>query len=301
VQKLSTARAVDRTQSASRSKPKQEALVLVTAAPKVYSYLDYREFLLAYYEHRKKISKGFSYRVFSRMAGMNTLTYMKRIIDGERSLSEMQISPVATACRLSEEESRYFAALVRWNQATSDSERSMLWDKVLEAASKDHLSEFDQPHLRVITKWYILAVLEMIQLKDFKPDADWIAKRFRWKLTSAEIQEAVTALKGAGLVTESGGRFTATHKVLLKKKNLPCDLTRMLHMDLLRRILESIDQMRFDERHISSSMLCIKKENIPKLKEEIRKFQIRILQTLSADGDGDDVVQLFTAIFPMTK
>jgi len=52
----------------------------------VYAYLDYRAFLRDYYAERKAASRAFSYRAFSKRAGVSAPNYLKLVIDGKRSL-----------------------------------------------------------------------------------------------------------------------------------------------------------------------------------------------------------------------
>lgn len=51
----------------------------------VYGYLDYRAFLADLYTAKK--ARGFSYRSFSRRAGLSSPNYLKLVIDGQRNLS----------------------------------------------------------------------------------------------------------------------------------------------------------------------------------------------------------------------
>jgi uncharacterized protein (TIGR02147 family) len=52
----------------------------------VYRYLDYRAFLRDFYEAKKAKSRTFSYRAFSKRAGVASPNYLKLVIEGQRSL-----------------------------------------------------------------------------------------------------------------------------------------------------------------------------------------------------------------------
>ena len=81
----------------------------------VFRYLDYRRFLADYYRARK--ARGFSYRAFSRAAGLGAPNYLKLVIDGQRNLTAAMAARFAHACGLSGEGADYFAQLVEFNQA----------------------------------------------------------------------------------------------------------------------------------------------------------------------------------------
>src|SRR5688572_29452348 len=52
--------------------------------PDLYGYLDHRVYLRDEYAARKAEKRGFSFRAFSRRAGLQSPNHLKRVIDGER-------------------------------------------------------------------------------------------------------------------------------------------------------------------------------------------------------------------------
>src|ERR1700755_1809203 len=90
----------------------------------VFAYLDFRAFLRDHYAARKASGRGFSYRSFSRKAGLKSPNYLKLVIDGERNLSPDMAERFARACGLKDDEQRYFVDLVAFGQAATLSERN---------------------------------------------------------------------------------------------------------------------------------------------------------------------------------
>src|SRR5689334_2694110 len=88
----------------------------------VFRYLDYRRYLADYY--RAKKSKGFSYRAFSRAAGLGAPNYLKLVIAGQRNLTAAMAERFAAACGLSGEAGDYFTQLVEFNQARKVEQRN---------------------------------------------------------------------------------------------------------------------------------------------------------------------------------
>src|SRR6187549_2774321 len=81
----------------------------------VFRYLDYRAFLADYYKARK--GRGFSYRAFSRAAGLGAPNYLKLVIAGQRNLTQATAERFASTCGLQGDAAEYFARLVAFNQA----------------------------------------------------------------------------------------------------------------------------------------------------------------------------------------
>ena len=75
----------------------------------VFRYLDYRAFLAEYYRVRKL--RGFSYRAFSRRAGLAAPNYLKLVIEAKRNLTADMATCFADACGLHGEGADYFCEL----------------------------------------------------------------------------------------------------------------------------------------------------------------------------------------------
>lgn len=73
----------------------------------VFEFYDYRKFMRAFYEERKRTSV-FSWREFSRLAGFSSPNYMKVVCDGKSRLSKAGVVRVASAMGLVEYEKRIF-------------------------------------------------------------------------------------------------------------------------------------------------------------------------------------------------
>ena len=54
--------------------------------PSVYEYLDYRQFLRDHFAASKKAKPQYSFRYFSRRAGLSSSNFLKLVMDGKRNL-----------------------------------------------------------------------------------------------------------------------------------------------------------------------------------------------------------------------
>ena len=88
----------------------------------IYDYLDYRRFLRDAFEEKKNTLQGFSYRTFSRSAGIVSPSFLKLVMDGKRNLTPSSIRKFARGFRLKPDEAEYFENLVLYNQAADEEE-----------------------------------------------------------------------------------------------------------------------------------------------------------------------------------
>ena len=55
--------------------------------PNIFNYMNYRDYLLAFYHEKKAIDKGFSYQVMAEHAGFRSKSFIKLVIDGKKNLA----------------------------------------------------------------------------------------------------------------------------------------------------------------------------------------------------------------------
>lgn len=97
--------------------------------PDLFNYLDYRHFLRDWLAAAKK-HYGFSYRVFSRRAGLKSPSLYKMVMDGERDLIEGSLHKFLEGLSLSAKEKEYFATLVLYNQARTEDHKQRYLGKI---------------------------------------------------------------------------------------------------------------------------------------------------------------------------
>ncbi|MEN0059555.1 MAG: hypothetical protein AAGB31_12020, partial [Bdellovibrio sp.] len=52
--------------------------------PCIYNHSNSRDYLLAYYKHKKEMLPGFSYEAWAQELGYKSRSYLKMIVSGER-------------------------------------------------------------------------------------------------------------------------------------------------------------------------------------------------------------------------
>src|SRR5690606_25964073 len=99
--------------------------------PGIFRYSDYRLFLADHYAYAKEHEYGFSFRVFSKRAGISSSNYLKLVIGGKRNLSPSMASQFAKACGLQGTAADFFCELVAYNQAETSAERNRHYERLV--------------------------------------------------------------------------------------------------------------------------------------------------------------------------
>lgn len=146
----------------------------------------------------------------ARKIGLNSPDYFTLILKGKRPLVAAAAGQLAAVLDLSGKEQRYFLALVAWNQAKTPVEKESSWKKVLvQAPTRSH--PLNDAESQIFSNWFVLSLYEMVSLSDFQADPDWIAKKYRRKITAKDAALGLELLEKLALIerTEDPGAFAA--------------------------------------------------------------------------------------------
>jgi uncharacterized protein (TIGR02147 family) len=276
-----------------------------TAAPPdidVFAYLDYRAFLRDFYQARKAKGRGFSYRSFSRKAGLKSPNYLKLVIDGERNLSAEMAERFATACGLGDDEGRYFADLVAFNQAQNLAERNKHYARLTGFQRYRLAHKLDLAHAAYYSAWFMPAIRELAARKDFVDDPDWIASQLVPPITALEAERSLQVLLELGLLVRGADGTIEQRDVLLSTG----PETRGLHIaayhrGMMQRAMEAIDLVRPEERDISSLTLCLGESGLRAFKQRVQRFRRELLELSALEDDAEQVVQVNFQLFPLSR
>jgi uncharacterized protein (TIGR02147 family) len=275
--------------------------VTISALLDVFSYESYRQLLGDYYARKKETQPSFSYRAFARRTGFRAPNHLKRVIEGERSLSRESGQKYAAAMGLDVEEQEYFLTLVEREHAPSPEEEAKLTERVLALRRYRSARRLDEAYVEYHRHWFIPAIFEMIGCKGFCPDPRWIAPRMRPPISEMEAARALAALKDMHLVEEKDGCLIPTDPILTTGAEARRQSIADYHRVMIESAKASIDLIPSEERDISALTLCVTEGKLQLIKERIQAFRKELLSFTAETTDGEQVVQLNMQLFPLTK
>jgi uncharacterized protein (TIGR02147 family) len=268
----------------------------------VFEYLDYRAFLGDFYNQRKRLGRGFSFRAFSRRAGLKSPNYLKLVIDGGRNLSPQMAERFAEACGLAGDAVRYFVDLVAFNQAGTSAEREKQYAKLTGFRRYRQAHKLDVAHAAYYSAWYMPAIRELCASADFRGDPEWIARQMVPPITRAEANRALETLLELGLLSRGAdGRFAQTESLVSTGAETRGLHIASYHRGMMERAMASIDLVPALERDISSLTLCLSPGGLHLLKERVQRFRRELLELSAREQDPEQVVQLNFQLFPLTR
>lgn len=266
----------------------------------LYEYRDYRAFLRDFYE-RAKQKRGFSYRAFSRSAGLSSPNYLKLVIEGDRNLSERMAERFASACGLDDEQSRFFTTLVEHNQAKDSDTKLRAEQKLYEFSRFRKVHRMRSELTDYYTTWYVPVVRELASRSDFEADPKWVARQVRPRISVSQARKALSILQRTGMLIEENGTWTQSDPLVSTPHEIPLPAIAAFHRSMMDMASQAIDNVEREERDISSVTMCVPRAQVPAIKARIQEFRRELLK-LSATGENpEQVVQLNMQFFPLSK
>lgn len=277
----------------------------LSAAPRVFDFVDFREFLRAFYKYKKATSREFSLGTFAIKAHLNTRNYLKRVMDGERPLTPENLPKFCMAIGLQGKEALYFESLVNYNQAKDALIKKYYFEQLRASAdgSKSSIFEITQAHYEIFKEWYILPIFELLNLSHIDQDAKAIAKKMRNKVTPQEVKNALHLLEKVELIELNAEtkRYVTKPKALAYSKDVVNMAVRDFHKQMLELTKKAIDEDTLDKRYLRSLSIAVTPSQVAEVKKEVDELFKKINQKYSKESKEDgELLQINCQVLDLT-
>ena len=209
----------------------------------IYDFLDYRAYLKGYYEAAKRVRPSFSFRLFSKLAGLRSPNFLKLVIDGERNLGPESVDRFVEALGLEAAEAEFFADLVAFAQATSLAAKNRAFERIAASRRFRQARRIDGELFAYLSHWYNPAIRELAAREDFQEDPRWIAAQLRPRITPTEAAEAMKLLLSLGLLVRDPdtGRVLRGDPTLTTEHEVRSLGAAAFHRQMLERAAQSME------------------------------------------------------------
>jgi uncharacterized protein (TIGR02147 family) len=268
----------------------------------VYDFLSYRAYLRAYYEAAKQKRPSFSYRMFSKLAGLRSPNFLKLVIEGDRNLGPESIPRFAEALGLSAEEAEFFADLVAFEQAQSLADKNRAFERIAASRRFRQARRIDGELFAYLAHWYNPAIRELAARDDFQEEPRWIAAQLRPRITPTEAAESMKLLLSLGLLVrdDATGRVVRGEPTLTTEHEVRSLGAAAFHRQMLERAAQSIESVPRELRDLAALTVCVSPETAALVKERIHQFRESLTELCDSDTQGSIVYQLNVQWFPLS-
>jgi uncharacterized protein (TIGR02147 family) len=258
----------------------------------IFNYFDYREYLRAVYDFRKKEQPGFSHRLFLREAGIASPNYLLRVLKGTRSLGNGYVTKFCRALGLRRNEARYFTALVSFNTEDDIDKKEKYLGHLLALRNRREVFRMDDKKLRFFSKWYYPVLRELAVVLDCRDDFNLLARNCVPRITAQQAKNAVSYLLTNGFLKKNAdGRYVRTEPVISSGDEVRSTVLRNYHRQTLDQSIAALNTVNRENRDISSLTLSVSRKTYFTIKKEIQEFRKRLL-VMAREDTGPEMVCL---------
>lgn len=270
----------------------------------IFKFSDAVDYLNYEFESKRIKNSRFSLRAWARQLGYENPSFVSHILKRERSLKIDVATKFTSNLKLSGDAKRYFELLVLLNSSKTVDEKKLYIDilESLRPKSAPSPQSLSIDAFRVISDWYHTAILELVELSDFKNDVEWIKARLGNEVSSQNINKAIERLLKLELLekSSSGKISRAKDNPILLENYIPSEAIRHFHKQMIEKAKVAVEEQHVKERDIRGSMISIRSKDYSKVQEIIKKAHAEIVK-YSCEGNGDDLYQFNTQFFRVTK
>jgi uncharacterized protein (TIGR02147 family) len=268
--------------------------------PKIFDYTNFRTYFKDLYNHRKSIDKKYSYKRLATDLGFSASSFMHLVITGKRDLSVAAVVTILNHSTWSAQEKKFFQHLIQENQASSTQEATqhrVELDKIL-GKKRTRISPEEYAYF---SKWFIPVLRELVTLKGFVSNLNWISRHLQPSVDEAEVRQGLFILEKLGMIRKEKGRWVQSESDLATDNEVTSELIYKFHQEMLKLSVQSLD-IPADQRDISAMTMSLSKKQFTWLKKRIIDFRFELEQELQNMNDIPELVaQVNLQVFPLTK
>lgn len=268
----------------------------------IFDYLDYRDYLKAYYDYHKKNDGRFSHRVMCRKMGFTSPNFLKMVIDKERNIGRSSIQKIITGLELKKKEAEYFSYLVYFIKAKTRVEKNYYYGQISALRTKKVISTIQKDQFRYYGNWYNIVIRELINNQPINVDYAELAKRVVPPVLPKQVKKSIQLLEELKLIKRTkDGRFVQSDPLINTGNEVESLLLKNFHDRMIELARLSLEQFPSEKREISSCTVKISEKGFKLLKTRLQEFREEILQIVKEDVDVDRVAQVNFQLFPLSK
>jgi uncharacterized protein (TIGR02147 family) len=266
-------------------------------------YIYFSEYLIDVFDEKRAKNPSFSVRAFSKFLGYKNPTLLNDILRRKRKPT------VEIALRLSHKLSYpkhrtdYLIKICEYERARGTQERDAIMLQLRKLLAQKKWEIIDVNQLDLINNPFLLLIYNMIALKDFKPDAAYLNKRLRFKISQKQIDHALETLIALKYVrVDRQGNYKFVHEqavITAENPGANPQVMDQFHQSLLTLTQSAIENHSPKERDVRATILPLRKKDFELILDEITQSHQKAA-TYAVDSGADDVYILSTHLVPFS-
>ena len=246
--------------------------------------------LRAKYDEIRSRNPKFSHRAYSRSLSLDPST-LSKVLNGQRNIPAASLSEILKKLNLHiTEEKKFLQSVSQSHKKTGNKARLKTIRPILLEEKK---------YSEVIGNWEYFAILNLIELDNFVPTYEHIAKRLGLDELAAE--KMIKLLIELNLITYCNQKkWKRTNRSLTTTNNKKSEILKKAHKQELELATKALYQGQLNQTGFYSITAQTNDKTIQAIKIKCFNFLKNILKELE-NGPKEEVYQVGIQLFPLTK
>lgn len=267
----------------------------------IFQYTNYRTFLDDYYQYRKSQDHKFSFRVFGRAAGFSSSNFIKLLILGDKNAGEKSVKQLCQACHLNKKESDYFALLVQFDQAKTDSEKNEFLKEISSIRVKRKISTIEYEQFSYYSDWYNPILRELLDGKPVTISHEEMAKMVVPQILPKQVKRSIELLLEIGMLEIKDGIYHQANRLIKTDSNIQSLAVRNFHSTMSQLAEQAIHTVDKDHRNMTSVTGKISHKTYEKIIDKVSEFRQELVHLIAEEEDANRVYHMNFQLFPLSK
>jgi uncharacterized protein (TIGR02147 family) len=269
------------------------------------AYTDFRIYLTDWINERKSLGLPGSNRWFAMKMGINSTSWLTSVLKGVKGLSKATSNKLSEILKHSPVETRYFDALVSFNQARSIEDRNRYYRELSALQKLKEVRTVKPSQYDFYSAWYHSAVRSLIGMYSFKACADEyerLASMVSPPITASQARKSLLLLKELGFAkTNDRGMYELTSSAITSGEDVASLGIANFQQETMRLAQEAMDRAPRGERYVGTATVGVSAKAFQSIKQLLIETSNKIAEIANADADADRVYQINLQAFPMSK
>jgi uncharacterized protein (TIGR02147 family) len=266
----------------------------------LYEAEDYRIWMKARYEERKRSQPHFSYRYMALKIGMDAGQLVK-VLQGKLHLVSSKVPAVAKLFGLDPRSEKFFEALVLFGKANGPEEIERRWEE-LQSLRDIHAQELEADQYEFYASWLPTAVRGLLSLAEADQTAQHLRKRLFPHPEPMAVEHTLELLERLQLIRrEDDGIWHLCQKHIRTGQQWRERTVREFQTDTMRLATEALERIPPGRRDISTMTLTLAERDLPLLRERVAEFRRDLVRLAEESDPADSVFQVNLQVFPLTE
>jgi uncharacterized protein (TIGR02147 family) len=262
-------------------------------------YFLFSEYLTDLFHEKNKQNPSFSVRAFAKFLGYQTPTLLNDVLRGKRKPTIELALRLAHKFAYPKHQADYLVKICEYERSKSNQERDLIMADLRKLLSQKKWQNVTVDASALLSQPFVFVIYNMIALKGFKADANYLNKNFYFKVTQKQVDQAIDVLLKLKYirVDKHGNYKLAQEQTMISVQGASSDpeLADRFNQEMIEVVQSSMRKHSPSQRALQSVLLPIRKSDLRLILDEIAHAHQKVA-TYAVDSNAEEIYAFSTIL-----